>query len=78
MTITVTQSHIDRGVRKSSCQCPIAQALMSAGFRSPTVHRFGIYHVGPRVIEPPQEARNFMSAFDAGTPVQPFSFEVSL
>ena len=75
--IEVTQEDIDRGVRKESCQCPIALALQRCtGY---------LWAAGPleacRIgvadsdVEFPRDAKRFIRNFDDGLPVQPFSFE---
>lgn len=83
MTIEVTQEDIDRGVRWSSCECPIALAAIRTSK--------GICHVGRTVISIQAEefqpiaiqtlpacASRFTIQFDEGEPVQPFSFNISL
>lgn len=37
VTVQVTKSEIERGMRKCACYCPVALALMRLGFQRPEV-----------------------------------------
>ena len=81
MEIKVEQHHIDRG--KPGCYaCPIALALTES-FEDKlfAVHRYNVT-VATRfasdqfkTVMLPKVAADFISVFDAGEPVEPFSFE---
>jgi len=79
-TINVTQIEIDNGVRKNCRLCPIARAAvfclcdMSA---YAGLFLFVDRPEGKLSATLPNEAIRFMSDFDAGLPVKPFSFTVT-
>lgn len=62
--ITVTQQDIDRGVKHSGKECPIALAVNRAATLGDE-----LWHV-----RYPREVGYFIRDFDAGQPVKPFSF----
>jgi hypothetical protein len=79
--IRVTQDDIDAGVRYNCTFCPVAIALMRAGYDDPEVHSTGhftfldgstskLYLMADEVIQP------FIEAFDDGDFVAPFSFTI--
>ncbi len=79
MRVEVTQEDIDRGQRRSEAWCPIARALDRTGPGYWFVTGDGAeYHDGLGVIlgwyALPREARVFVSRFDHGRAVKPFSF----
>ena len=76
--VNITQSHILSG-RKGACRfCPIALALKDA-FPESTVHVQGFYFTIDGVqFQSPKEVVNFISDFDSGLPVRPFSFELRM
>lgn len=79
-TFKVTQDIIDRGIRKSICNCPIAivlrqQVLPYAQVGSSKIW-FGSFDY--RFITIPQPISTFIERFDAGGPVQPFEFELEI
>ena len=77
MKIEVKQEHIDKGLRRSKCGCPIALAMSDAGFEYPSVNPLRIvYHNGLNTVgcEVPESAKQFILAFDVGECVKPFSF----
>ena len=78
MKIRVTQEHIDNGEKGACNCCPIALALIDAGWKRP--------HVGMNTMHdkddeskyfatPPQVFR-FMACFDIDRLVHPFEFEL--
>ena len=80
MKISVTQKHIDAGVRGSCSSDPIALAMREAGLDRP--------HVGPTYItwrkdfkdysvETPADVLEFMEQFDNKGWVKPLDFELS-
>ena len=80
MRISVTQKHIDSGVRGSCSSDPLALAMREAGLEKP--------HVGPTYItwrksfrdyseETPEDVLQFMEQFDNGGISRPFEFELS-
>jgi hypothetical protein len=82
MKISVTQKHIDKGVKRSCGQCPIALALVDSikgsyyPFADPRVLGYCLDNKSYRAITP-DVARNFMHDFDYDRPVVPFEFEVN-
>lgn len=82
MKIEVTQEDIERGVPLNSCFCPIAFASSRAFHCQHSLvsqDYFRVLGVGKNGrIMLPQPAIDFIAAFDAGKPVEPFSFEVEV
>lgn len=83
-TITVTQAHIDAGIRVRSDICPVALAMrelkelenFNVGSCSFYYFSNGIYRSGRL----PLAANYFINDFDAEPqrPVKPFSFEIEV
>lgn len=77
--VSVTQAHIDAGVSKSECRCPIALALTDAGCTGVEVGNFtvgfkyGTQHVD---VDIPQLVERFVRDFDFGRQVFPFEFDL--
>lgn len=82
MKITVTQEDISHGIAKDCEECPIAHALERAlGCRSYVERDSFFYRKDGRFtanLPLPEIASAFIAAFDAGQPVEPFSFEVEV
>ena len=74
MKIKITQDHITNGKRLNGESCPIALALIDAGFCNIDV-RVGRVFLGSAIIPLPTVARAFMGQFDRGYTVIPFEFE---
>jgi hypothetical protein len=76
--IEVTQAHIDKGERTSAFSCPIALALKDHGVPKPAVTYTYFYKSdeSEEQIYLPGKVCNFISAFDKGKPVEPFTFEL--
>lgn len=87
MKVDVTQDHIDNGVPLDCYQCPVASAVEDALGRRAinqewirvggeaiwlVTHDAGGRHATPYHI--PRSVRRFIARFDAGKPVQPFTF----
>lgn len=80
--IHVTQDDIKLGIRADCHLCPIALAIE----RALGVHDVGVYHGTADWCKPkrktrwganlPIEAQTFISDFDAGAPVKPFTFNL--
>lgn len=86
MRVKVTQDHIDRGVRREPCLCPIALALKDLGVDKPNVHftfvrweEWGADGIFERLCLPnlPAGARKFVKLFDEGESVKPFEFDLT-
>lgn len=84
MQIEVEQPDIDEGLACNCDACPIARATqrkLPAGVMVQVQSRFAqVFVMGKHVksIWMPAEAREFIKAFDAGEPVQPFSFDLPI
>ena len=88
--IEVTQDLIDTSTRKSLCLCPIARAVTTALYNKMKKRRMRCAIVtgwGELLIEVakgermtcltlPRAAREFITLFDKGAPVEPFSFYI--
>lgn len=76
MKIEVTQEHIDRGIRGSTSDCPIALACPSE--MMPLVGRWIVLTIAGkrRVYDLSDDAAYFAYRFDVGLAVEPFSFEI--
>lgn len=76
MRITVTQQDIDKGEQGEAKHCPIARALKRATGEQCLVAS-KICFIGDREDIPlPENAQSFVSDFDCGFPVKPFSFDL--
>ena len=82
MIIKVTQEHIDKG--KANSRCPIALAIISAGFIGVLVDEVYIYIDGclregkySRFVTP-IAVRMFIHKFDLLESVEPFEFNLDL
>jgi len=78
MTIDVKQRHIDMGLPKDACRCPVACAIEEATRSVVFVTNTGLIMglLGPQKFPIPPEVLAFIKAFDAGQHVEPFSFEI--
>ena len=75
MRIEVTQADIRRGRRFSECGCPVARATRRATkWRKPVFVGDGEIAVGDQAWGMPRAVSRFVSAFDEGEPVKPFTF----
>ena len=72
MKVKVTQEHINKGLKGSSCYCPIALAI------GPNcVVQYSHITIGNKEYRTPQAVFEFLHAFDNGLPVKPFEFELN-
>ena len=79
ITVEVTQLDINLGQSRRSCECPVALALyrtfdkrMTVGYTTCTfIDTFESYYL-------PENVSAFISHFDQGRPVKPFSFVINL
>jgi hypothetical protein len=89
--IDVTADDIANGTRLNACQCPIARAATRAGLFAVEVYPSGgpdefqpghpseiIFGTPRRSSRLPATAERFISAFDEGRTVEPFSFELEV
>lgn len=78
MQVTITQEHINNGVKNSATSCPIALALKDTGWRRPYVWSIDCYDRGPEPYMTKYllslKAQRFVENFDTGKPVQPATF----
>ena len=77
-TIKVTQEDIDKATPASCCYCPIARALRRAFPRRRVAVGPIFITVGRERAYPPVKACEFITAFDSGRTVKPFSFKLDL
>lgn len=85
MRITVTQEDIEKGVRRNCVRCPIALAMTrQTGLPWFVDERGGIVfsHKHPKniqlMVDLPWQAMDFMSGFDSGLPMFPFTFDLDI
>lgn len=76
-TIRVTRDCINKGVRQNTTSCPIARALKEAGCRRVRVG-VGVMEFNGRSYGVPKSVARFVSRFDNGVAVWPFSFRLPL
>lgn len=76
ITIKVNKEHIAQGEARSSCNCPIALALMEAIPNKCIGVGQGVFWIVLDWFDLPPEAKKFRKAFDNGEAVEPFSFEI--
>lgn len=75
--IKITKAHIRDGLRGSECDCPIALALKDALITDNVrVNGDGIYVNNAR-FDLDDKDRRFMSRFDEGLRVRPYSFSIN-
>lgn len=80
MKIEVTEEDIKLGQKESCYMCPIARAIERTtkslwGVRG----EFAFRASSPDIcVDLPDAAQNFISLFDSGCPVEPFTFEIEL
>lgn len=77
-TITVAQQHINKGIRRYDCGCPIALALIEQCM-TPQVRVRGMFaDIAQHNVKLPKRAQKFICDFDNERPVKPFTFRVNL
>lgn len=80
MKIRVIRDDIRKGKRKSLCECPVARALKrQTPFSKITVCSaltFIQSNGGSVVVDAPKAVSDFITKFDLGEPVKPFTFEL--
>lgn len=78
MTVHVTQFDIDTGMPKSVHFCPVARALERETKRIWMVKNHYAYPTLSleNPVHLPEEVQEFVSHYDTGWPVFPFSFEL--
>ena len=76
MKISVTQQHIDRGVKGSATSDPIALALLDAGWEKAYAGASTLKDKNRYAFTTPPEVYRFMRDFDTGRRVEPFDFEL--
>ncbi len=82
--IKVTGRHIREGIPEEADACPIAQAILerknvigvSVDDERAEIHEHLKGGTLVRVYKLPRAAWNFITKFDAGKPVKPFSFKL--
>ena len=81
MKITVTQQHIDAGLKGSCTKDPVALAVLELGFVRPWVGATRLSFLDRKSRKEhsyliPWAVQEFMYAFDNSKPVLPFEFEL--
>lgn len=74
MKIEVTQTMIDEGEACSCFRCPVAIAIKRAS--ADLTVGFASAWIDQKQVHLPDDAMDFVNAFDGGNPVRPFSFEL--
>jgi len=83
MKITVTQKDIDKGLKSSCYECPIAHAFKRK-VKNQIRYGFAVNSASIEYLTEdmwhryalPKEAKQFIQRFDCDQPVKPFTFEV--
>lgn len=78
MRIEVTKEDIDLGTRRNPCECPVARAIVRAAGERCSVGAYTVGFERWRWALLPDDARDFIAAFDFGCSVSPFSFDLSV
>lgn len=78
ITVRVTQDDIDRGVRGSTTDCPVARALCRAVPNAFIRVWKDVAFVRIHRVEIPPKVRRFIHDFDDYRAVKPFSFEIDI
>lgn len=77
MIVSVTQEHIDQGVRGDCSKCAIALAIKDIPeFKNEQVEVDGGIHIGGQAYYMPDRAIDFITRYDAGLRCVPFTFEL--
>ena len=79
MTVTITNDHIQRGMKSNAKYCPIAIALSELyphRMNKIRVTNGNVTITGVDFYSLPFTAYEFINKFDAGETVNPFSFEI--
>lgn len=78
-TVKVTSDDIRNGMMGDPSCCPVALALRrQADFKKANVHANAVFGEGPWMFVLPGKVRKFISDFDSGADVKPFSFKMPL
>ncbi len=79
--VKVAQAHIDNGVKRIVCKCPIALVLSERTRGQVHVSFTCVTFIGSAdvtVEDLPQVAAEFIKKFDHGDTVRPFEFEMEV
>lgn len=87
-TIRVTAGHIEQGEQNNPMACPIALAIIEQQWPQAEVdvfdgHAYASDPIGATIqadyltADMPEQADEFVNAFDTGREVQPFEFELT-
>lgn len=81
ITIKVTQDNINKGIRESDSQCPIANSLKNSQKKSVSVGcmRIKIGNIRYVPVNDSEQLRieNFIIKFDSGYKVRPTTFRIA-
>lgn len=77
ITIHVTEQDIRDGLIDDPWSCPVARALAAHGF-VPFVSSDEMKFPKMGWADNPQSVKQFIRRFDAGEPVEPFTFRITL
>lgn len=83
VTVKVTDPNIKQGHKKSFCFCPIAIAMMEAGFEAvrvePDIISFEPSDSDTMIhLSVPDKLKKFIKSFDTKKSVKPFQFKIRL
>ena len=79
MKVSVTNEHIEQGIRKSPGYCPVAIAIKHASSEWVEVSSLHVRYPGMKgrnLVPLPDAAVAFIKLFDKGLPASPFTFDL--
>lgn len=77
--IDVTAKDIKNGIAVDGENCPIGRAVQRVGFKGVCVSNDEFeFNFGEFAVNLPKKASKFISKFDAGTKVKPFTFVINI
>lgn len=77
IVVEVTQADINFGIRMSSCDCPVAMAIQRKT-RMPIRVGANLITWPSCNVQHPPAVRQFITQFDRGKFVEPFSFDLEI
>ena len=78
-TISITQDHIDQGIRASCNKCPLALAIKEIFPDKKILVGYNVVFVNSYIgIELPEDLMEFIYSFDSGKLVEPREFQLDI